>query len=332
MRPLLRGLAESQLSVAMMELLLTIWLEVAANFKKTDYSDPRITIVIPARNVENYIRQTIRSIRAQRYKNLEVILVDDGSTDQTATKALSYGKALNLRVFGGPGKGPGAARNQGLKNVSKTDYVMFLDSDDILPPGTLSGMVRLAKISGADIVKGQSARFVGLAIARRRDTRSLYKGYSERVTTLKDCPELIYDSSCANELISWRFWNKNEFAWAPDGYFEDLILASRMMTTGAKIAVTSKISYLWRVRVRTSQSITQTHSAITTLKDRVTASRLSLGYMEEALSEGRIDKRTLEAFRGKLRTHDLPIYLTRYPNPNFEARTLLDELRCMAGE
>lgn len=327
----MKRLAESRPSVVVMEWLLALWLNLVSLLKPLDKFPAKVTVVIPAFNVEQFIAQAMRSVAAQRYKNLSVILVDDHCTDKSIEKAKPFQKRFDLTIVRGSHDGLGAARNTGVAQIGETDYLIFLDSDDVMVPGTISKLARLAQKFGADLVNGQSAKFVGLGVFPRRDTRFLYKGRREELLTLESEPKMIYDSTPWNKLISWDFWKANKLSWPLHVYFEDLILSSKMMTLGAKVVLTPKIIYLWRVRVNAERSITQTHAEIRTLRDRVSAARIATANMQEALAKGTITQPTFDAFREKLRTHDLPIYLPYYPNPSGEAKELMDEFLALAG-
>jgi len=97
-------------------------------------SDPRVSVVIPAYNAAWCLRRAINSVLQQDYRGFELIVVDDGSTDETASIADSYGRRLRLiRKSNG---GLSSARNAGIKNA-QGGYVAFLDADDWWLPGKL---------------------------------------------------------------------------------------------------------------------------------------------------------------------------------------------------
>jgi len=100
---------------------------------------PKVTVVIAAYNAETYLRQTLDSVFAQCLEEIEVIVVDDGSTDRTSQilKTVSDPRLTVLRQQNG---GVSAARNAGL-TAARAPYVFFLDADDILLPDALRRMV-----------------------------------------------------------------------------------------------------------------------------------------------------------------------------------------------
>jgi glycosyltransferase involved in cell wall biosynthesis len=95
---------------------------------------PLFSVVIPSYNRLLLLKETLQSVDAQTFKNFEIIVVDDGSSDGTA-RWLSENRP-NIRVVSGDRKGPGGARNAGVR-VAEGRYISFLDSDDVWHPKTL---------------------------------------------------------------------------------------------------------------------------------------------------------------------------------------------------
>lgn len=91
-------------------------------------SDPLVSCVVPVFNGERYLREALDSVLQQSYQRLELIVVDDGSTDGTAAVAASYGD--RLRLLRQPNAGPAAARNRGLHEAGG-EFIAFLDADDL---------------------------------------------------------------------------------------------------------------------------------------------------------------------------------------------------------
>jgi len=91
---------------------------------------PLVSIIIPVFNAERYLRETINSALAQTWPAIEILIIDDGSTDNSFEIANEFTNA-NIKVFIQGNKGASAARNYGLK-YAKGDYIQFLDADDLL--------------------------------------------------------------------------------------------------------------------------------------------------------------------------------------------------------
>lgn len=112
-----------------------------------------MSIVVPGYNAEEYLDKCVKSIIHQTYKNLEIILVDDGSSDDTLSKFYQYAKMDNrVKVLHRDNGGLALARNMGLTAVSG-DYVMFADSDDYLEADMVEFLLNLALQNNADVAR-----------------------------------------------------------------------------------------------------------------------------------------------------------------------------------
>jgi len=115
-------------------------------------TDSLVSIVVPVYNVEDYISECIESIQKQTYRNLQIILVDDGSTDRSGILCDEYAKQdRRIRVIHQSNGGPVAARGHGLKYAQGT-YIGFVDGDDSIDPDMYQSLVNEMEISGADFV------------------------------------------------------------------------------------------------------------------------------------------------------------------------------------
>lgn len=111
-----------------------------------------ISVVIPVYNVEQYLKECIDSVLCQTYKNFEVILVDDGSTDNSPQICDEYvNKDGRIRVIHRKNGGVSVARNTGL-DEAKGEYVYFLDSDDYIVDETFEKLINCAKENKANLV------------------------------------------------------------------------------------------------------------------------------------------------------------------------------------
>jgi len=97
-------------------------------------NEPSIATIIPAYNCERYLAEAIESVLAQNYRPLEIIVIDDGSTDDTAKIAKRFEPAIQY-CFQANG-GIGSARNRGIE-LAHSDFIAFLDADDLWPEGKL---------------------------------------------------------------------------------------------------------------------------------------------------------------------------------------------------
>lgn len=112
---------------------------------------PLVSVIIPCFNAERWVREAVQSCLDQTYGNVEVIVVDDGSIDQSLEILHSFGS--KIKVEAGPNQGGNHARNRGFA-LSSGAYVQFLDADDYLLPQKLEHQVHFLTETGADVVYG----------------------------------------------------------------------------------------------------------------------------------------------------------------------------------
>lgn len=114
----------------------------------------KISVIIPVYNVEKYLEACLKSIKDQTFADYELILINDGSTDESLAIMCRYAEAdERISIISQSNKGVSAARNLGL-SVARGDYVLFVDSDDTILPNALECLWHHAQETDADIVLG----------------------------------------------------------------------------------------------------------------------------------------------------------------------------------
>jgi glycosyltransferase involved in cell wall biosynthesis len=137
----------------------------------TPTAAPDVSVIVPCRDAAAWIAETLSSVLEQRGTTCELIVVDDGSRDNSADLA----EATGARVFRCPPLGVSAARNAGTARATGR-YLQYLDADDVLEPGTLARRVEIAERTGADVVlvawrqwkRERSGEFAAGEVIRRR--------------------------------------------------------------------------------------------------------------------------------------------------------------------
>ena len=113
--------------------------------------NPLVSVIIPAYNAENTIESTMSSALSQTYSNIEVVVVNDGSIDNTENVLISkFGNDSRVRVITQINQGVSVARNTGIEQ-SSGEYIVFLDSDDYLENSFVSTLISLISKSNSDI-------------------------------------------------------------------------------------------------------------------------------------------------------------------------------------
>ena len=113
---------------------------------------PKVSIIVPIFNVEKVLARCINSIIQQSFPNIEVVLIDDGSTDNSGTIADEYEKHdSRIKVIHSPNEGSAKARQKGIQNAT-SPYIIFVDSDDELLPGAIDFLYKSITEDDFDIV------------------------------------------------------------------------------------------------------------------------------------------------------------------------------------
>ena len=190
-----------------------------------------ISVIVPVYNVESYLVQCLDSILAQTYQNLEIILVDDGSTDGCSQICNTYGeKDSRVVVFHSENRGLASARNLGLE-YAKGDYISYIDSDDWIELNTMEELLNASVQFNADIVVGmRSTEYIGQSRTSQNNERQAQVFYEQDILT-----------AFVNGLFGDVMWNKlyrrecfRDIRF-PDGHnYEDVATTWKIMKTIAK--------------------------------------------------------------------------------------------------
>lgn len=194
-------------------------------------NSPLVSIVIPCHNAAPYLAATLESVFAQTWPHCEVILVDDGSTDDSASLAQAY-VARGLQVLTQPNRGAAAARNAGLAAV-RGEFIQFLDADDLLAPDKIARQLAILGSAPRDaLAMGPWGRFTGQPALATFAPQTVYSA-----TTGVEFLQLHYESGSMMQPGSWLAprellaragpWNES-LSLNDDGeYFARVMLAAR---------------------------------------------------------------------------------------------------------
>lgn len=244
----------------------------------------KISVIVPIYNVAEYLQECLDSLERQTIDSLEVIMVDDGSTDMSGVIAKSYAdKNENFFYYLKENGGLGNARNYGIQYVHG-DYIIFLDSDDIVPDDAYEAMYNKAIETGNDMVVGDVQRFDSRHIFNSGLHRKAFRDAYDSTTILKT-PALIYDTTSWNKLIKFSFWKKHDFKFPEKILYEDIPVTMPLHFFANSVSVINKIVYLWRARDGANKSITQNRTEKKNFDDRVKIMKMVDKFYQENVTD-----------------------------------------------
>ncbi|HEX2893443.1 MAG TPA: CDP-glycerol glycerophosphotransferase family protein [Marmoricola sp.] len=228
---------------------------------------PVLSVVMPVYNVEGYVRETLDTVLTQSLHNLEVIAVDDGSTDGSLAILREFERRdPRVRVLTQINSGQGIARNLGVQHA-QGEFLAFIDSDDTIPPGSFEHMVETLRRSGSDFCVGSVRRLRHSQFMRTTWQRTVHQ--TDRIgTTLDEFPAAMQDIICANRMFRTEFWRDQVGGFRGHIAYEDHVPMLTAYVRARKFDILSKVTYNWRIR-EDHTSTGQQKANIENLLDRI---------------------------------------------------------------
>ena len=211
----------------------------------------KVSVVIPVYNVEEYLRRCVDSVLAQTLSDLEIILVDDGSPDQSPAICDEYAQAdARIRVIHKTNGGLASARNAGMR-IAQGEYLFFLDSDDWLEPDGLAKLCDVAGTYRVDFVRYRAIRtgWPGLeenAPCRVEEVRELSEGLYDEARMIREVyPRLLATRQLTMGAIvsAWGSLYDRAFLRAHELWFDEDIRFSEDLIFSAKVVRAAKRFY-----------------------------------------------------------------------------------------
>ena len=211
-----------------------------------------VSVIVPIFNVDIYLRKCLDSLAAQTLEGLEIILVNDGSTDYSADIAQEYVRHYPERFhyYEEQNSGLSAARNYGF-SLSHGEYVAFVDSDDFVAPDIYRLMYEAARRDDADMV----------CCGYDRVTSPMYD--PDNISTVKsyrfhamehsghaadEYPDLLHESACYAWNKLYRRYLPERFPFPVGQKYEDSAVTYSMLQTANRISLVNTVGYYYRVR------------------------------------------------------------------------------------
>jgi len=164
---------------------------------------PKLSIIVPVYNAENYLDRCVNSIMNQTFKDFELILVDDGSTDASGKMCDDYAdRNFNIKVIHQYNKGIGPARNTGILN-SNGEYIGFVDNDDFISPIMYENLIRVALNTNSDIVSCNHQKFYDFNEVNTQSNFSPIQYNTIQYNTIQALNSLFLEKN-----LQWLVWDK----------------------------------------------------------------------------------------------------------------------------
>lgn len=207
---------------------------------------PKISVIIPLYNVEQYVRECLDSVVNQTFRDLEIICVNDGSTDGTLAILEEYAaKDSRIRVITQKNEGQGEAKNVGL-SAATGDYIQFVDSDDYLDLNACQTAYSKAVETKSDMTM---FLFQFFGAFEKRSSDSIQTFPSELITDIEKIQyEIINWQTAWSNLFLRSFIEKNNLRYHKGLLFDDVPFVIKAALLANKIAIVPQPLYYYRQR------------------------------------------------------------------------------------
>ena len=211
---------------------------------------PKVSIIIPIYNVEKYLNRCLESVVNQTLKDIEIICINDGSTDKSLNILENFTqKDPRIIVINKENGGISSARNKGLEIV-QGEYIGFVDSDDWIDSNFFERLYNCAKKYNSDIS-------VTNVLRERKKTKSIRVKYNkEKLYTDKndifnicDCPNICY---VWNKIYNTKFFKSTNLCFQEGMYFEDIMFTTKILHSSKSLVTVPDTLYHYMINDRTS--------------------------------------------------------------------------------
>ena len=265
-------------------------------------------MVIPFYDVDQYFDECISSVRHQTHRRLQIILVDDGSPDDSLRIAREHAaEDSRIQIVEKANGGLGQARNVGTRFVTG-EYLLYLDSDDSIVPNAVATLVKTLRSSGSDFAVCAFRRFTDSGRTWDPDWIRTYMRFNRVGTTIDEVPDLL-----GLHNVMWAKMFRTDFfreyvIGCPEGIrYEDQEPSARAFVHARSFDIVSQRLFNWRVR-KDGTSLSQQKHSLADVTDRLgVISRVGVFLRSNASS------RVYEHWAVRIASHDLALYLEQVP-------------------
>ena len=243
------------------------------------FSNPKVSIIIPAYNTEKYIFKCLMSLVKQTLKEIEIIVVDDGSTDNTLQAIKEFAKYdKRIIAISQPNLRQGAARNNGTR-LAKGEYIGFVDSDDWVDEEYYEKLYIAAKKYNSDIALATNVRVGNGKTKNRLDIQK-----EEVVTTLQDKFDINnqWKNECpTNKIYRISMLKNNNITWPEGVYCEDKMFTTQAVYYANSVVTVPDVHYYYYRRPDSTVNNTSKEHMKKKIADRNAARRDVIQFLKD---------------------------------------------------
>lgn len=224
------------------------------------FKTPKVSIIIPAYNTEKYIGRCLLSMVRQTLKEIEIIIINDGSTDNTSAVIEKFSQLdSRIKVINQENKKQGAARNRGME-IAIGEFIGFVDSDDWVDLDYFEKLYNAATKNAVDVALATNVR-VGLKKTKKRLNITKEKVFTNLQDKFDACRQ--YKNECpTNKIYKRAMLTKNNITWPEGCYCEDKLFTAKAVYYANGLATVPGINYYYyRNPTSTVNTKSKEHSA-----------------------------------------------------------------------
>lgn len=212
---------------------------------------PKVSVIVPVYNMEKYLNKCISTIASQTLKDIEIIAINDGSTDNSLKilDDLSRKYKEKLKIINQNNKGVGFSRNKGLE-IARGEFIKFVDADDYLDLNILDRMYTLAKENNVELVRGNYKMIIGpIKISNKANFMNINEN---TIINIEQDENYLFNESpsIGNKLMSRKLIGDLKFK--ENSKWEDLSFVPIVIASSKKILHLNEDVYNYRVAVNTT--------------------------------------------------------------------------------
>lgn len=245
-------------------------------------SRPLLSVVLPVFNNAAHLDRMLTDVLEQPVRDLEVMVVDDGSTDGSAEIAADRARIdSRVRVRVQPNSGVSIARNVAVQ-MCRGDFLTFVDGDDALPPDAWSPMLRSLEETGSDFAVGKAEREDLRGEEPRRFVMPMMRrNHARRRTgvTLSEAPLMLADVFVWNKVFRTEFYRAAGIHFPERTRYQDQVAMTQAFIAARAFDVLTEVVYFWRVRPE-GNSATQRRADLSNVRERFATKQMTLSLIE----------------------------------------------------